>query len=241
MDDAGAKLADDHEARRLRALDALHAFGGDPADPRFDRIVRLASRLFGAPRAAIRLVGKDRVWLKAKVGFDHLEEPRPAGLAERMRESGVVAHPDLAADPDQTLRPWCADSRFFACAPLKTASGEIVGLLTVEDPAPRETVEPGLADALADLAALAMEELLHDAETARNVAERALTRTVSAVMSQTNSPRLAACRARAIRSLSSVRSATLRAVSASCSSSSIARAARSARASARPAGRGSSR
>ena len=53
-------------------------------------------------------------------------------------------------------------------------------------------------------------------------------------MSQTNSPRLAACRARAIRSLSSARSATLRAVSASCSSSSIARAARSAKASARP-------
>src|SRR6478735_2771299 len=91
MDDAGGSLADDQEARRLRALDALRAFGGNPADPRFDRIVRLASRLFGAPRAAIRLIGKDRVWLKAKVGFDHVEEPRPAGLSERMRESGVVA------------------------------------------------------------------------------------------------------------------------------------------------------
>jgi hypothetical protein len=60
MDDAGGTLADDHEARRLRALDALRAFDGDPADPRFDRIVRLASRLFAAPRAAIRLIGKDR-------------------------------------------------------------------------------------------------------------------------------------------------------------------------------------
>jgi two-component sensor histidine kinase/CheY-like chemotaxis protein len=174
MDDAGGTLADDQEARRLRALDALRAFGGDPADPRFDRIVRLASRLFGAPRAAIRLIGKDRVWLKAKVGFDHVEEPRPAGIAERLRESGVVSNADLAGDPDQTLRPWCADSRFFACAPLKTASGEIVGLLTVEDPQPREGVDAGLTDALADLAALAMEELLHDAETARNVAERTL-------------------------------------------------------------------
>jgi two-component sensor histidine kinase len=174
MDDAGGTLADDQEARRLRALDALRAFDGDPADPRFDRIVRLASRLFGAPRAAIRLIGKDRVWLKAKVGFDHVEEPRPGGIAERLRESGVVSHPDLAAAPDQTLRPWCADSRFFACAPLKTASGEIVGLLTVEDSLPREAVDIGLTDALADLAALAMEELLHDAETARNVAERAL-------------------------------------------------------------------
>jgi two-component sensor histidine kinase len=174
MDDAGGTLADDQEARRLRALDALRAFDGDPADPRFDRIVRLASRLFGAPRAAIRLIGKDRVFLKAKVGFDHVEEPRPAGLSDRLRESGVVASRDLANDPGQTLRPWCADSRFFACAPLKTAAGEIVGLLTVEDSSPRDSVEPGLADALADLAALAMEELLHDAETARNVAERTL-------------------------------------------------------------------
>jgi two-component sensor histidine kinase len=174
MDDAGGTLADDHEARRLRALDALRAFDGDPADPRFDRIVRLASRLFGAPKAAIRLIGKDRVWLKAKVGFDHVEEPRPAGLSERLRENGVASHPDLVTAPEQTLRPWCADSRFFACAPLKTASGEIVGLLTVEDPTPREAVDTGLTDALADLAALAMEELLHDAETARNVAERTL-------------------------------------------------------------------
>jgi len=174
MDDAGGTLADDQEARRLRALDALRAFDGDPADPRFDRIVRLASRLFGAPRAAIRLIGKDRVFLKAKVGFDHIEEPRPAGLADRLHESGVVASHDLTNDPGQPLRPWCADSRFFACAPLKAPGGEIVGLLTVEDSRPRDAVDPGLSDALFDLAALAMEELLHDAETARNVAERTL-------------------------------------------------------------------
>uniref|UniRef100_B0T248 histidine kinase n=1 Tax=Caulobacter sp. (strain K31) TaxID=366602 RepID=B0T248_CAUSK len=175
MDDAGGTLADDHEARRLRALDALRALDGDPCDPRFDRIVRLASRLFNAPRAAIRLIGKDRVWLKARVGFDHVEEARPPGLSERLRETGVVSHPDLAhAASDQTLRPWCADSRFFACAPLKSAAGDIVGLLTVEDPRPRDAVDAGLTEALADLAALAMEELLHDAETARNAAERAL-------------------------------------------------------------------
>ncbi|MFZ0266909.1 HWE histidine kinase domain-containing protein [Caulobacter sp.] len=174
MDDAGGTLADDQEARRLRALDALRAFGGNPADPRFDRIVRLASRLFAASRAAIRLIGKDSVWLKAKVGFDHVEEPRPPGLTDRLRESGVVSQSDLAQAPASAPRPWCDDSRFFACAPLKTASGEIVGLLTVEDPLPREGVDAGLTDALADLAALAMEELLHDAETARNVAERTL-------------------------------------------------------------------
>jgi two-component sensor histidine kinase len=174
MHDAGRTLADEQEARRLRALDALGAFEGDAADPRFDRIVRLASRLFNAPRAAIRLIGRDRIWLKAKVGFDHVEEPRPDALAERLRECRVVSHPDLASDPGQTIRPWCADSRFFACAPLTNAAGDIMGLLTVEDAEPRATLDSGLTEALADLAALAMEELLHDAETARNVAERTL-------------------------------------------------------------------
>ncbi|MBO9710906.1 MAG: PAS domain-containing protein [Caulobacter sp.] len=174
MDDAGGTLAEDQEARRLRALDALRAMDGDPDDPRFQRIVRLAARLFDAPRAAIRLVGHDRVWLKAKVGFDHLEEPRPAGLAERLREYGVVSNPDVAADPDPPVRPWNADSRFFACAPLRDPDGNVLGLLTVEDPRPRDAIEPGLTEALADLAALAMEELLHDAETAANAERRAL-------------------------------------------------------------------
>jgi two-component sensor histidine kinase len=174
MDDAGGSLADDQEARRLRALDALRALDGDPADPRFDRIVRLASRLFNVPKAAIRLIGKDRIWLKAKVGFTQVEEPRPPGLAERLRDCGVVARADVVADPDQTIRPFAEGSRFFACAPLKDPDGQIIGLLTVEDDQPRTAIDGDLTRALADLAALAMEELLHDAETARNVAERAL-------------------------------------------------------------------
>ncbi|CAN5334902.1 HWE histidine kinase domain-containing protein [soil metagenome] len=174
MDDAGGSLADDQEARRLRALDDLRAMDGDLADPRFDRIVRLASRLFNAPRAAIRLIGEDRVWLKAKVGFDETEEARPATLTERLRDCGVIAHGDIDATPDQAIRPFAPDSRFFACAPLKDPAGEVVGLLTVEDSQARAAIDTGLVEALADLAALAMEELLHDAETARNIAERAL-------------------------------------------------------------------
>jgi two-component sensor histidine kinase len=174
MDDAAGSLVDDQEARRLRALDALRAMDGDPADPRFDRIVRLASRLFNAPRAAIRLIGQDRVWLKAKVGFDHAEEPRPETLTERLRECGVVSHADLAAAPDVLIQPFAPGSRFLACAPMKDPSGQVMGLLTVEDDKPRDAVDGDLKDALADLAALAMEELLHDAQIARHVADRAL-------------------------------------------------------------------
>ncbi|MGR4866861.1 HWE histidine kinase domain-containing protein [Caulobacter sp. LARHSG274] len=175
MDDAGATLADEHEARRLRALDALRAMDGDPADPRFDRIVRLASRLFAAPRAAIRLIGDGRVWLKAKVGIAEIEYPLTASVADLMGCcGGAVVHGDIREAAIPIAAPLAGEARFFACAPLKDPDGQVMGLLTVEDDAPRETVDAGLTGALADLAALAMEELLHDAETARNAAERAL-------------------------------------------------------------------
>jgi two-component sensor histidine kinase len=174
MDDAGGSLAEDQEARRLRALDALRALDSDPADPRFDRIVRLAARLFDAPKAAIRLIGKDRIWLKARLGLAQVEEPRPTGLVERLRDGGLVIHADVRADPDPTISPFAQDSRFFAGAPLQDPDGQIVGLLTVEDDRPRAAIDADLSQALADLAALAMEALLHDAETAHGVAERAL-------------------------------------------------------------------
>jgi two-component sensor histidine kinase len=175
MDDAGGTLADEHEARRLRALDALRAMDSDPADPRFDRIVRLASRLFDAPRAAIRLIGDGRVWLKAKVGIAETDYPLAASDADLMACCGrAVVHGDIRDAALPATAPLVAAARFFACAPLKDPDGLVLGLLTVEDDAPRATVDAGLTGALADLAALAMEELLHDAETARNAAERAL-------------------------------------------------------------------
>ena len=174
MDDAGGTLADDQEARRLRALDALRAMDGDAEDPRFHRIVRLASRLFNAPRAAIRLVGDGRVWLKAKVGVSQAEHPLDNDLAALVQScGGTIVHGDinLARGLSAPLSP---TARFFACAPLQDSAGQVIGLLTVEDDTPRDEIDPDLTEALGDLAALAMEELLHDAETARNVAARAL-------------------------------------------------------------------
>ena len=57
-----------HEARRLTALRALNIL--DTAnDERFDRITRLAQRLFDTQAAQVNLVDEDRVWFKSSLGF----------------------------------------------------------------------------------------------------------------------------------------------------------------------------
>ena len=62
MEDAPIVSDDRQEAARLSALRALDILDGAVNEPRFLRLVRLAARLFDAPKAAIALVDKDRVW-----------------------------------------------------------------------------------------------------------------------------------------------------------------------------------
>ena len=87
------------EEDRLAVLRGLGALDSD-SDPHFDRVARLAAALFAAPRAAIVLVDRDRLWHKAIVGLPRREYPRAGSLADVMitrRETLVCA--DLAKDP----------------------------------------------------------------------------------------------------------------------------------------------
>jgi PAS domain S-box-containing protein len=155
------------EAARLRSLRALGAVDG-PADPRFDRIARTAAALFDAPRAAVVLVEEDRLWHKARVGIPDAEYPRAGSLADLMvGVAEVTVSPDIASDPmfASTLSQLpSVDVRFYACAPLTLPDGAVAGLLAVGDPAPHGPASEAQRRALADLAALAVEELVSDAE-----------------------------------------------------------------------------
>jgi hypothetical protein len=51
---------------------------GTPAEDRFDRITRLARRLFDVPIAVIDLVGEKVAWLKSTQGFDGCDGERTA-------------------------------------------------------------------------------------------------------------------------------------------------------------------
>ncbi len=159
------------EAGRVRALHELQALDS-PADPRFDRIVRLAATLFRAPRAAVVLVDRDRLFLKATHGISSREHPRKGSLADIMvQRAEVVFSGDIQADPcfaDVLPGLPQVDVRFFACAPLVTPGGDVVGLLSLGDPEPHPPPSDDDRRALVDLAAQVMEELLRDAELARH-------------------------------------------------------------------------
>jgi PAS domain S-box-containing protein len=156
------------ESARVDALRGMQVLDSG-ADARFDRIVRLAAELFGSSRAAVVLIDAHRLWLKAKVGIDGEEHPRAGALVEAVL---AAKGPVFAGDTRQDARfaeadgPGARDTRFYAAAPLVTADGEIVGALGVGDDEPRDPPTTAQQAALIDLASLAMEELVRDAEAA---------------------------------------------------------------------------
>jgi two-component sensor histidine kinase/GAF domain-containing protein len=162
MEDGAPAIPGHEESARLRALADLRVLDTAP-EPCFDRIVRTAATVMDAPRAAILFIDAGRIWHKARVGISQAEYPRDGTLADQMlacRE--VTLSTDLTKDPrfagkleDLSL----VDVRFYGCAPLIMPSGELVGLLAVGDPEPHPDVTDAQRAALADLAALTVDEL----------------------------------------------------------------------------------
>ncbi|MBI5939808.1 MAG: GAF domain-containing protein, partial [Caulobacterales bacterium] len=167
MDDAATRAPKTDEAARLRALRALRALDSG-SDSRFDRIARMAALILRAPRAAVVLVDQDRLWHKARIGIPAGEYPRAGSVADLMIQIGrTVFSPDMIVDPrfaSLNSRPNQVDVRFYAGAPLIAPGGEVIGVLSVGDPEPHAAHTPDEQQSLEDLAALAMEMLVHDAE-----------------------------------------------------------------------------
>lgn len=160
------------ERERLETLRRLNILDRIPG-PAFDRLVRLARRLFGAPQAALVLVDEHREWLLAKDGIPASEWPRGRSLCARALEGDLpFVVPDVPPDPRLTAHP---DVRFFAAAPLVFSAGIRLGALCVMDTAPREFAVAD-AEALAALADLAVDELrLHKVSRALADQKEALT------------------------------------------------------------------
>lgn len=63
-----------NEAERLHALRALQILDSSHEE-RFDRITRMARRLFGVSISLVSLVDEDRQWFKSAQGIDASETP----------------------------------------------------------------------------------------------------------------------------------------------------------------------
>jgi GAF domain-containing protein len=92
-----APLPPDEAAR----LERLRLFGilDTPPEERFDRLTRLARRLFDVPIALLSLVDDDRQWFKSKDGLDVEETSREVAFcAHAIRNDGVMVVQDALED-----------------------------------------------------------------------------------------------------------------------------------------------
>lgn len=150
---------DEARLSALRQYDILDS----AQEPGFDRIVRLAQRLFDVPISLISFVDRDRQWFKAQAGWLGTETPRAQALcsiAVASRQTLII--PDALQDPRFEANPLVQQEggiRFYAGAPLITAEGFALGTICVVDTAPRPALTPDQEAILTDLAAAVMSEL----------------------------------------------------------------------------------
>ena len=157
---SGTVIDLDEEAR-FSALEDLHVLD-TASEERFDRVTRLAKRLFGVPIALVTLLDRDRQWFKSADGFDVPETPRSMAVCDTtIRQSATFVVEDLAADPrfaDNPLVTGPKRIRFYAGHPLYAPGGQPVGALCLLDRRPREFSQSE-RDTLRDLAAYVQQEL----------------------------------------------------------------------------------
>lgn len=149
------------ESTRLDALRAL-AVLDTPAEERFDRVTRLARRVFDAPVIALALVDATRVWFKSSVGLAYPQVARDVSFAgHAIHASDLFVVEDARKDPRFTDNPLVTAEpfvRFYAAQPLTTADGSVVGVLELSDHRVRSLSERDVSD-FRDLARIAETEL----------------------------------------------------------------------------------
>ena len=126
----------DNESERLTALRALNLLDSEPEE-RFDRLTRMAKRMFEVPIALFTLVDENRQWFKSCFGLEQKETPRDVsfcGHAIHKHETFVVEN--ALKDPrffDNPLVEHEPMIRFYAGTPVRTREGYIIGTLCVMD------------------------------------------------------------------------------------------------------------
>lgn len=145
------------ETRRLAAVEKLRLLG-TPAEERFDKITRLARRMFNVPLACLDIVGEKLAWLKSVQGFDGIEGLRKDSYCHHtvLDERACIIR-DAREDPRVHDSAFAETWVFYAGVPLRF-DGERIGVLCIGDYAPRD-LEPVDVEALHDLAELAEREL----------------------------------------------------------------------------------
>jgi diguanylate cyclase (GGDEF)-like protein len=150
-----------NEAARLNALHALAILDTAPEE-RFDRLTRMAKRLFDVPIALVSLVDANRQWFKSCDGLTVSATSRDISFCgHAILGDDIFLVPDTLADDRFKDNPLVAGEphiRFYVGCPLRLADGSKIGTLCLIDVRPR-SFSAADAAALRDLAAMAEDEL----------------------------------------------------------------------------------
>ena len=149
------------EASRLETLRALNILDTAPEE-RFDRLTRLAKRLFGVSIALVSLVDANRQWFKSCQGIDASETPRDISFCgHAILGEDILLVPDALLDLRFHDNPMVVGEpkiRFYAGCPLTVPNGSKLGTLCLIDQEPRSFDEDD-RQMLRDLARMAEQEL----------------------------------------------------------------------------------
>lgn len=155
-----AKLPKD-EGLRLATLIGYNVLDSPPEE-RFDRVTRMASRVFDVPIALVSIVDENRQWFKSCMGLDATETPRDISFCgHTILGSEVFIVRDTLHDARFADNPLVKNNpsiRFYAGCPLRAINGQRLGTLCIIDNKPREFSSEDIA-ALQDLAAIVEQEL----------------------------------------------------------------------------------
>ncbi len=151
----------DNELERLQTLHALKILDTEPEE-RFDRLTRMAKRLFNVPIALVSLVDDNRQWFKSCFGLPVRETGRDISFCghailsdacliveDATKDERFADNPIVTAEPN---------IRFYAGYPLKGINGSRLGTFCIIDDKPRKLSDEDLK-AFEDLAVLAEREL----------------------------------------------------------------------------------
>ena len=151
-----------NENKRLDSLNSLNVLD-TPAEERFDRLTRLAKKMFNVPIALVSIVDENRQWFKSCFGLPVLETPRNISFCgHTILGDEIFVIEDTMKDKRFVDNPLVLDApfiRFYAGYPLYYSDDIKLGTLCIIDTEARKFTKED-KEILKDLALLAQQELI---------------------------------------------------------------------------------
>jgi DNA-binding response OmpR family regulator len=149
------------EAERLVEFRLSTAIDSE-AEERFDKITRMAQKVFSVPFAGVSFVEGDRQWFKSKQGLPIGDSARNLSFCgHAITGSEIFVVEDAVLDPRFAENPLVLEEpriRFYAGQPVRGPGGHNVGTICIMDKNPREFTEED-QESLRDLGEMVEREI----------------------------------------------------------------------------------